>query len=554
MSPRIDFEYIDDNKILYKEDGKCIKDEELDHITYKIYVDEKKSGGGKTFNLIPPTYYSLLTSKNCPTEHIFDEEYWKNSIAPRLSPAVNKALFPFQKKAIYKMVKTGRCMNAASPGLGKSIQGLCCVAYFRDKLKGDVIICPSYLRNNWYNEVKTWLPHEVENTIIIDKAGKKHVDEAIEKLLYHKGIKIISYDMASNLLSKIKDAKPKFNTVLCDESHFVKDSSTKRFRNLANPIKKANQVFLLTGTPAPNRNKELYTQFSLMKPDIFYDYRIFSDRYCGAYLDKFNYYDDRGSSNVYELSYLMTKMVIRMRREDYIEDLPNVFRTKVVVTPKSVSKQFIKRKKKFMEELQKIDSDENAKFKVQALASEMFRDTAVIKIPPILEYLGNYIKSIDLEKTILFCKHQTMVKAVEEFLNDNGFKDRFIKIDGGTDMKERPEMIARFRDMDNDCMFALLTTGSCSTGLTITPITKMIFLELDWSVATLDQAECRINRIGGAKKLQYFYIVCTDSLDEMVFNKLKKKTALITDIVDGGTNYGDFEFHEEQITKKRKLN
>jgi SNF2 family DNA or RNA helicase len=552
----INFEYVAHDKILYKEGSRIIKDEELDHLTYNIYVEAKKGGGHDHFNLIPSCYYKILSSRHGPGDYQFDEGYWKDSIEPRLTPEINNALFPFQKKAIFKMVKTKRCMNAASPGLGKSIQGLCCIAFFRNNTKGDVIVCPSYLRSNWYNEVKTWLPHELPNTIIIDKAGKNDIDKALNTLLYHTGIKIISYDMMANLFSKFKSSSTLrniFNTVLCDESHFVKDSSTKRYRNLANPIKKAGQVFLLTGTPSPNRNKELFTQFSLLRPNEFYDYRVFANRYCDGHLDKFKHYDDRGASNVSELAYLMTKMVIRMRREDYIDDLPDVFRAKVVVTPKSVSKLFMKRKKKFVEELAKIETDENAKFKVQALASEMFRDTAVIKIPPVLEYLSNYCNSIDLEKTIFFCKHQSMVKAVEEFFDNNGFKDRYISISGQTDMKDRPEMIKRFRDSESDCIFAILTTGSCATGLNITPIRRMVFLELDWSPSTLDQCECRIRRIGGAKHLQYFYIICDYSLDEMVFNKIKRKTELTTNVVDGGKTYGDFEFDETQ-NKRRKLN
>lgn len=553
----VNFEYVSHDKINYKEGERVLEQEELDHTTYQIYVDAKKSGGHDHFNLIPSSFYKILSSKNGACDYYFDQEYWDKSIGPRLTPEINEALFAFQKKAIYKMIMTKRCMNAASPGLGKSIQGLCCIAFFKNRTKGDVIVCPSYLRSNWYNEVRTWLPHELDNTVVIDRAGKKDVDRALHTLLYHTGIKIISYDMMANLFCKFKTTSTMrniFNTVLCDESHFVKDPRTKRFINIANPIRGANQVFLLTGTPSPNATKELFSQFSLLRPSEFYDYRIFANRYCDGHLDKFKHYNDMGSSNVLELSYLMTKLTIRMRREDYLEDLPGVFRSKVVITPPTVSKAFIRRKKKFIEELAKIETDENAKFKVQALASEMFRDTSVIKIPPVIEYLSSYIVSIDLEKTILFCKHQTMVRAVEEFLQNNGFADRFIKIDGGTDMAERPALIERFRDMDNDCMFALLTTGSCSTGLNITPIRRIIFLEMDWSPSTLDQCEARVNRIGGAKHLQYTYLVCEHSLDEMVFNKLKKKTALTTEVVDGGTNYGDFEFDEEIKTKKRKLN
>lgn len=555
MSP-IDFEYIDDNKIQYKESGRIIEDEELDHETYSIYVDTKKSGGCDYITLIPDCYYSVLKCKTGPDMQYFNEEFWTTSIAPKLTPIINNALFPFQKTAIYKMVKSRRCMNAASPGLGKSIQGLCCIAYFRNLSKGDVIICPSYLRSNWYNEIKTWLPHELPNTVIIDKAGKKEYDAALNTLLYHKGIKIISYDMAANMFSKFKRASTMhhiFNTVLMDESHFVKSSQTKRYRNLSNPIKKSKQVFLLTGTPSPNRNKELYTQFSLLRPCEFFDSRIFGNRYCDGKYDNFKHYDDKGSSNVNELSYLMTKMVIRMRREDYIDDLPDVFRTKVIVNPMSISRQFIAKKKKFIEELGKIDNDESAKFKVQSLASEMFRDTAIIKIPPVIDYISNYCNSMELEKTIFFCKHQTMVKAIEEYFENNGWTGKYITISGQTDMSQRPDLIAKFRDPTNDVMFALLTIGSCSTGLNITPIRRMIFLELQWAPSDLEQSEARINRIGGAKKLQYTYIICENTLDDMVFNKLKSKTALTTAVVDGGKEYGDFEFNEEVVIKKRKI-
>ena len=547
---RVDFEYVDFDTILYKENGRVIKDEELNHESYSIYVNARSPD----YKLIP--YFKILSGTFGPDKQYFDDDNWNRHVVPRLPSVMNNALFPFQKTAIYKMIKSKRCMNAASPGLGKSIQALACLAYFKNPngSRSDIIICPSYLRSNWLNEIKTWLPDEI--SFIIDKAGKKDLDNALNILRSSDvGIKIISYDMFANMMSTLEttsDFLNIFNTVIMDESHFIKDSNTKRYRMIGSVVKSAFQVFLLTGTPAPNRNKELFTQFSFIYPSEFYDYRVFTNRYCDGHMDKFNFYDDRGSSNVCELSYLMSKMVIRMRREDYIEDLPDIFRQKVIVRPKTISKQFMKRKQKFIEELENIDTDENAKFKVQALASEMFRDTAVIKIPPVLEYLSSYVNSMDLEKTIIFCKHQTMVTSVQEFFETNGWSNKYITISGKTDMTIRPELISQFRDPESPIMFALLTVGSCSTGLNITPIRRMLFIELDWSPSTLDQCEARINRIGGSKKLQYTYIICDYSLDEMVFNKLKNKTALTNDVVDGGKRYGDFEFDDNN--KKQKIN
>jgi SNF2 family DNA or RNA helicase len=197
--------------------------------------------------------------------------------------------------------------------------------------------------------------------------------------------------------------------------------------------------------------------------------------------------------------------------------------------------------------LKTVDDSEAAKFRLQAMASDMFRDTAAIKVEPVLEYLRNYILDDDLEKTILFCKHQVMMTAVVEFLTENNLG--FIQVSGQTPMGGRMGLIDKFKT-DVGCKFAVLTTGSCSTGLTITPIRKMIFLELEWGPSVLDQSEARINRIGGAKHIHYVYLVCDHSLDNMVFGKLERKTALITQVVDSGKEYGDFEF--QSPAKKTK--
>jgi len=58
----------------------------------------------------------------------------------------------------------------------------------------------------------------------------------------------------------------------------------------------------------------------------------------------------------------------------------------------------------FNEELSNVDTDERAKFRVQSLASEMFRETAALKVEPVKEYSSTLIKN-NSEKIILFCIH-----------------------------------------------------------------------------------------------------------------------------------------------------
>ena len=82
----------------------------------------------------------------------------------------------------------------------------------------------------------------------------------------------------------------------------------------------------------------------------------------------------------------------------------------------------------------------------------------------------------------------------------------------------------------------------------------MIFCELSWSPSELAQCEARITRLGTTKSVLYYtYLICENSLDSMVFNKLTNKTLLNNDIVDGGKNYGDFVFEDAPNRKRAKL-
>jgi SWI/SNF-related matrix-associated actin-dependent regulator 1 of chromatin subfamily A len=540
----IEFEFINDGVILLLENGKNVEEEVLDYTAYEIYRSVKEKGT----RLIPTAYYRFMKNHKTLSEIPFNKEEWDTKIIPVIGKRMDEIYYPFQRDTIFRMIKNIKCLNACSPGLGKTIQALSCLKYFNKAgVTNDLILCPSYLRANWLEEIEKWFPELKDECTIIWKAGKKDLENVFVTVFETPGIKILSYDMFATICDKYKQKmSAKFSTVLLDESHMIKNGMSKRYSKTSGILKRSKQTFLLSGTPAPNRPNELYTQFSLISPSTFYDYKMYAYRYCDGHFDKFNRFDDKGSSKTQELSFLMGKLALRLRREDHLEDLPNIVRQKITVSPKTVSKQFHKKKKLFLDMCSKIDQDEDAKMKLQSMASDMFRDTAAIKVEPVIDYLDNYILDDNLEKTILFCKHQIMMDPVAEFLENRGFN--FIKISGATPMKDRMGLIDKFKS-DPSCKFALLTIGSCSTGLNIIPIRKMIFLELDWTPSILDQAEARISRIGGAKHLHYIYLACEHSLDTMVFNKLEHKTVLISDVVDNGKRYGDFCFENNKRQK-----
>ena len=547
------FEYVDADKIITKERGVQVKGETITPQLYQIYNAEKSRVDRSDIELIPPTFFRFLNNNDGIDTIRFNQHDWCQHIAPKLSLKINQALMPFQKHAIYRMVKHKRALNAADMGLGKSLQGLSALLIKRNPKKGDLILCPGGLRANWAAEIKKWVGEDIE-VHVITKGGKKNQENSIKTMLFASGIKIVSFDMAATFFKALTPKarnRPYFNTVILDESHNLKNANTKRFVNLCDVIKNATNLFLLSGTPCPNRPVEFFSQFSLLQPGAFKDKRAFTDRYCDGKRDRFNRYDDRGASNLRELAYLTRKMVIRMRREDFLNDLPALTRQRVILSPSSYPKAFKSLMKEFNECAKKVNEDEYAAQKLQTLASQMFRETAKIKEKPVIEYLQQFTE-VNRDKTVLFVIHQTMFNAVSAYLTES--KQGFIAISGKTKMNERMGLIKEFLE-NPKIKYALLTLGSCSTGLNLIPAPQMLFLELSWEIAAMLQAECRINRIGGAKHLRYWYLICEQTLDERVFNKLLLKLSNTNMVLENGREYNDLKFDkDDDLTFKRKNN
>mgnify|MGYP000937217824 FL=1 len=71
-----------------------------------------------------------------------------------------------------------------------------------------------------------------------------------------------------------------FNVAIADEAHYMKGMDTKRSETVVPLLKCCKRVILLTGTPAFAKPKELFSLLSIIRPDIFFNFTPFGERYC----------------------------------------------------------------------------------------------------------------------------------------------------------------------------------------------------------------------------------------------------------------------------------
>jgi SWI/SNF-related matrix-associated actin-dependent regulator of chromatin subfamily A-like protein 1 len=480
-----------------------------------------------------------------------NKQFFDNNIDLDLIPMkTKKALFNYQKMGIKKCIENkGKLFQADEMGLGKTVQTISTICYFNKKnnLKKILIVVPSFLRENWRNELHQWSDFE-ENEIQVFYKTKQELN--IENKIF-----IISYDLLNRKMEDFKVIKDEIDFVVVDESHYLKNMKSKRFTSVKAIIKNVKHCMLLTGTPIVNRPNELFAQLNLLKPDVFTDYYEFCDRYCNGHKGAFGY-DDNGSSCQRELNYFLNNLMVRRLKKDVLTELPEKHRATVNVESKNIKilseiNKNILRIKQLSKELSLIEEDANSKQKYDffvrnKLISDTVRLTCAAKLQVSVEHLLHQVFS-SCKKCIYFCYHKQMLNSLEETCLKKNIQ--YIRIDGDTKQEDRQSMVNEFKSNDSSIQIAILSIKACCAGLNFTPVSHMVFTELTYEVATMLQCEDRIHRIGAKNDCLYEYLICKDTLDDTIYSKINNKFNIISTIVDNGMN--NYKF---QPNKKLKLN
>ena len=390
--------------------------------------------------------------------------------------------FPFQREDIELAVRMGgRCFLSGEMGVGKTMESLGVMTYFRTETSRHLFIVPSYLRGNWWKEIDFWTG---EDSQVVYKTK----DE-----LSSKQFLIVSYDLAVRKFKELSQIK--WTSIVCDESHYLKSRSTKRFKILNNMLSKAPHLLLLSGTPALSKPCELYTQLHILFPVFFKKFSEFAFRYCD--LKKTHWgWDSSGATHCDELATILKKCMVRRLKKDVLGDLPKKIRKQVTIILKKKDLKELKEQFKELKNLNDMlrtvqESNKRSRdmaFQRQALVSDMFRATARAKLAAVYDYVSGVVQDNTDQKIILFGYHMITLDNIQNLAEQ--LKEKFIRIDGSTPQQDRQSLVDQFQDPKGPRL-AILSIGACNSGLTLTACHYTIFCELTWTPSLLLQCEDR---------------------------------------------------------------
>lgn len=435
----------------------------------------------------------------------------------------------YQKKLLWDLLCLGgRGFNLSEMGTGKTIVAIGFIEYYgTDNV---LVVCPSSTRQNMVNEIRRFTSHEV--TLI--KTTRTPLSN---------GINVISFDMVRAL-----PKRKVWNTIIVDESHYVKNLAAKRTKALLQISKTAGHMLLMSGTPL-SKPVELYSQLKSLYPSVF---RLFSqftrfskkptdvatpyffgDRYCKptrVYVGKGSHimYEYKGSERLTELNAILKSVSIRCKKADVLHLPPKHRRTRYV---NSLDFKTSRSQLERIEILRKGVGQMVANREV----SKLVREHSACKLPFVLAYIKNLVNEHILknsrEKHILFAHHLSYIHACAEVLTEMDMD--FIQIHGGTPANVRQTYIDTF-NTDKKTSFAILSIQACGVGLNITGASNVIFLELSWSDKSIIQAEDRAHRSGQEHPVYVTYLMTRNSMDDIMLQCVIKKqsqTGLVLDHV-----------------------
>ena len=533
--------------LLYKELDKLLHDSEYKELPEFKVIDLSPipmlplevSTKAEEINYIK--YRETITKSNKKSTKEIKLDFTKDpqKSIDSLSDKFLQALYDFQKDGIkFGIERKGRILLADEMGVGKTVQAIGIALMYKEEWPV-LIICPSSLKFVWRDEILKWIPDINDDKINIQifKSSKDYFKCGVK-------IYIMSYDLTVKLEDKITEKNFKF--IIADEAHYMKSPDAKRTKCLMPIIKRSKRVILITGTPILAKPVELYPLLTMLRPDLFHNFKEFGNRYCDPKRNFFGM-DWTGSSNPKELNYILRHIMIRRLKKEVMNQLPPKKRQKVEIqTDPKVIKQIQAinlSSEKIIEKINELNNSqinpnlvnyvnpekpEDNNENLLNLFNKVYNLSAEAKISGVKEYIHYLIDNKC--KFLIFAHHMKMLDGIEEEVKK--LKVDYIRIDGKVKLEKRQEYVYKYQH-DETCLVAILSITACYTGITLTAASTVVFSELHMTPAVMIQAEDRAHRIGQEHEcVNIHYLYGPDTIDEVLFRMLNQKQNIFSNTLD----------------------
>lgn len=447
-----------------------------------------------------------------------------------------ETLFEYQKVGALWLSGQKYALLADEMGLGKSAQAITALGHLH--AKPVLVLCPAVARLNWMREFEKFSSRTLTILPLLTGRDAARVPSA--------DVTICSYDLATTPAVTRVLSRQAWSVCVLDEAHYLKNRKAKRTRAAFGF--RAERIWALTGTPAPNDPSELWPLLRLFGATAL-DYWAFLKRFC-VYRETPFGTTITGGQRLPELRALMAPILLRRRKDEVMADLPAIHYGDIVVEPTKVDRntwefyfpQFLLAPHLFQREIdrqtrmveavtQAIGTGSDSMKILEGLEPQiksLRQFTGLQKVPRVLELLRAELEANAYDKIVVFGVHKMVLSTIrDELQRDFGA----VLIYGGTPPEKRDMMVRRFQK-DPRCRVFVGQIIAAGTAISLTAAHQVLFIEADWTPANNQQAAMRVHRIGQNMPVTVRFVGMAGSIDERIQRVLKNKTRTLTALFD----------------------
>lgn len=355
---------------------------------------------------------------------------------------------------------------------------------------------------------------------------KDNLQDEINKWTLDIDYKIIGYETLSSsdktYIELLEEIENKKLFIVADESIFIKNDDTKRYKRLISIAKMSDYRLILNGTPLTKNEWDIYNQMNFLSEKII---GMSKQEFLNVFFKKISYKKaGKRPKEFYKLSdvnidYLHKLIAPYIFECDFIFDKNEEIKHMRIIASEEAQESYNRKKQQL---LNSISKGESIIDQFQNLAYSCFNDEK--RHVEIAEYIKKE------NQIIVFCT------LVSEAINIANQLNCYL-ITGDTPLNERSKIKEKFK---NDSKALVMTLGTGAYGLNLQFCNKVAFSSITFDYAKTEQAISRIKRIGQQNDIEYTYFTSNLGIFNMIFENNEKKKSLkelLIDKINEGGSY-----------------
>ena len=309
--------------------------------------------------------------------------------------------------------------------------------------------------------------------------------------------------------------------IVADESIFIKNEETKRFKRLCELRKKCEYALILNGTPLTKNEFDLYNQMQFLSPLIM---KMSKQQFQNTFFKKITYKKKGHKENIfYKFSEVNAELLYKMI-EPYIFKCELDFNKNEVsnyhyVSYENEDEYYIEKEKKLNEYIEKGSSDViiNMLTSLNVIASNYSK-----KNDELIEYIKG-------KRVIVFCNYLDEI----EYISD---RVECYLITGETN---RRDII--IKNFEENNIPLIMTYGVGSYSLNLQFCNEIVYSSINFDYAKLEQSKYRIKRLGQERDIKYTYFLTDLGINKLILENINRKCTLENlvkeKMIKGGTEW-----------------